>query len=381
MTTIKPTETLVYYDGVQVFAGRDPIGGHYMGMMIDTIDKVDRYLVAGVSPEQLRQFRAGMLDLRALFLEAPGGEWFITRPANQPEDKLVLVPQSGSLLASGFLPDDGFVLADLSVHEMALQRARERGNVVFEFSTDPPESAADHRIRMTTLAGVLSHLQAVVRHAYRNAVRDLSASKKTLLDTPDGHLMDVVVPASPGSFRVQLEAARPPDMFGHGELVRALKRMDQVFACADAPEEAEARLQPYRGHLAGSYINLIQFLSTHDTGLRYEWADPWVAETHNGGVSQAIARQLADSLSAVTSLSTERVTHVGKLIRVNLRTGDWGLSTQGDRRAAGKIADYGPGLSGLVIGERYRFECEEDIQVDAIGNEKHTLYVQDISPA
>ena len=173
MKTIQTTETLVYYDGVEVFAGQDPIGGHYVGMRIDTTGEVDHYVVTGVPPERLRLFRSGVIDLRTLFLEAPGGEWFITRTEGEPGQPLILEPQSGSLLATDFLPEEGYLLEDMSVDDLALQQARERGNVVFEFSTEPPETAAGHRIRMMTLAGLLTHLQTVIRHAYRNAVRDL----------------------------------------------------------------------------------------------------------------------------------------------------------------------------------------------------------------
>ena len=44
MKTIKHTNTLVYYDGVQVFAGQDAVGDHYAGAMIDTVGDADRYL-------------------------------------------------------------------------------------------------------------------------------------------------------------------------------------------------------------------------------------------------------------------------------------------------------------------------------------------------
>ena len=178
MKTIQPTESLVYYDGVEIFAGQDPIGGHYVGMRIDTTGEVDHYMVTGVSPERLRLFRSGVLDLRTLFLEAPGGEWFITQADGEPGQPLVLEPQSGSLLATDFLPEEGYLLEDVSVDDLALQQARERGNVVFEFSTEPPETATGHRIRMMTLAGLLIRLQTVMRHAYSNAVHDLSSSVK-----------------------------------------------------------------------------------------------------------------------------------------------------------------------------------------------------------
>ena len=56
--TVKLTEILDYYDGIQLFAARDPIGGHYVCDMIDTAGDFDRYVVVGVRPERLDEFRA-----------------------------------------------------------------------------------------------------------------------------------------------------------------------------------------------------------------------------------------------------------------------------------------------------------------------------------
>ena len=377
MKTITPTEILVYYDGVDVFVGHDPIGGHYIGMIVNRADGIDQYLVVGVSPDRLRQFRSGALDLRTLLLESPGDEWFLTQADGEPGQPLVLKPQSGSLLTSDLLPDEGFQLDDVSVDELALQLAQERGKVVFEFSAEPPETAFGHRMRMATLAGLLTNVQTIVKHAYQNALRDLPTSARSSIDTTDAHLMDVVVPAMEGSYRVVLEAAKPPDMFGSGELVRGLRRLDEVFVSAEDPDGAQEILQAHRGHLAGSYIRLLRFLSEHQTGLRYGWADPTFSEVRHGGVTQVVAHQLAESLSGVTSLTTETVTLSGAFVRVNLETGDWGLLTD-EGRKAGKIGVGGPSLDGLVTNRQYRFECTEDIEVDATGREKHTLYLQSI---
>ena len=360
-----------------MFAGEDPIGGHYVGMIVNTVGAVDRYLVTGVSPDMLRLFRSGAIDLRTLFLRTPDEEWFITRAEGSPGEPLVLEPQSGSLLATDFLPEEGFVLEDVAADDLALQQARERGNVVFEFSAEPPETAFGHRIRATTLAGLLNHLQIVVKHAYRNAVRDLPKSVREQIDTTDGHLMDVVVPAAAGSYRVILEPARPPDLFGSGELIRALRRMDEVFYSANYPNAAQEMLQPHRGHLAGSYINLMQFLSDHKTGLRYGWADPAFSEAQHGGVSGVVARQLAQSLSGITSLTTETVRLVGAFVRVNLQTGNWGLLTE-DGRKTGRVSNNGPSLEGLITNKRYQFDCFDEITIDAAGRERHTLYLQNI---
>lgn len=380
MRTIYPTETLVYHDGVAVFAGQDSIGGNYVGVVIDTIDTIDRYVVTGVSPVRLRQFRSGMVDLRSLLLEAPNGEWFITQADGAPGEPLVLEPQVGLLSDMGFLPEEGFLLEDVAVDDAVLRQAREHGKVVFECSADPPETAIGHRIRATTLGQLLIHVQTIVRHAYRAALKDLGSNVRQQLDTTDGYLMDVVVPAAVGSYRVIFEASKPPDMFGSGELIRALRRLDEVFASANDPDAAAELLQAHKGHLAGAYIRLLRFLADHQTGLRYGWADPTFSMARHGGVSEPVARQLAESLSAVSSLTTETVELVGNFVRVNVDAGNWGLSTDSGTRV-GKVVGDGPNLDGLVVGRRYRFDCVEDIEIDVGGRETHTLYLQNIKDA
>ena len=130
MKTIFPTETFVYYDGVAVFAGTDPVGHHYIGMIIDTSEDVDSYLVTAVSPEMLQRFRLGNVDLRTLFLKSPDEEWYISRAERGPGNPLVLEPQTGSLLNTDYLPDEGFVLKDYVMGELALQQAGDRGKSI-----------------------------------------------------------------------------------------------------------------------------------------------------------------------------------------------------------------------------------------------------------
>ena len=110
MKTIRITEILEYYDGIQIFAARDSIGGHYLGDMIDTVGDHDRYAVVGVRPERLADCRIGLVDLRTLMLETPGGEWYISMPEGDIEDPQALIPQSTPLAESGYLPEDGYFL-------------------------------------------------------------------------------------------------------------------------------------------------------------------------------------------------------------------------------------------------------------------------------
>ena len=68
MKAIYYMSTLFHYDGPQIFGARDVTGGHYVALLIEPQDGRERYLVVGVTPEQLRQFRSSMLDLRSLLV-------------------------------------------------------------------------------------------------------------------------------------------------------------------------------------------------------------------------------------------------------------------------------------------------------------------------
>lgn len=133
MKTIKLTEVLDYYDGIEVFAAQDAGGGYYIALAVDYIDGFGRYIVAGAVPERLQLFRCGVLDLRTLLLEAPGNEWYLTVADGAIDDPLTLEPQSGTLAArEEFLPEPGFILDGLQEDG----RAGQCGSGAFAFSAD-----------------------------------------------------------------------------------------------------------------------------------------------------------------------------------------------------------------------------------------------------
>ena len=116
MKTIKHTNTLVYYDGVQVFAGQDDVGDHYVGAMIDTVGDADQYLVVTVAPDPLNRFYAGDLDLRTLLLESSVDGWYTALVDDDFERPVSLDPEQGPLLEMDYLPEAGFRLGKTPAH-------------------------------------------------------------------------------------------------------------------------------------------------------------------------------------------------------------------------------------------------------------------------
>lgn len=375
MKTIHHHQTLFYYDGPQVIEARDAIGGHYVAVMVESEDEHDRYLVTGVPPGLLRDFRSGRTDLRSVMIIGGEPEWYLTSIKEGLDGPLKLEVQTGNIGDSGFLPSQGFMLHSKPTNELALEEARTRNNLVMEVSVEPPESAQDHRIRVSTLVGLLGHVQTFVKHAYGAALRDLSLETRRAIDRSEAHLLDVVIPAATGSFRVVLEAVKQPDLLGKNELERALERVDALFAHASNPPAALAAVKDHRGHLAGAFLRLLRFLAQHKTGFYYSWAQPSLARSNSGGISEADVGPLVETLSGISNLTSEAVDLKGALERADVVSGAWRLQTQ-EGAFSGKIKDGGPSLEGLKLGASYHFSCVEEIEeIEGTGREQRTLFL------
>lgn len=78
--------------------------------MVEPDGGQDRFLIKGVSPEMLRRFRSGLLDLRELLVGEGDVDWFLAVAPGGFAENFSLSPRSDSLEDSGFLPEPGFVL-------------------------------------------------------------------------------------------------------------------------------------------------------------------------------------------------------------------------------------------------------------------------------
>ena len=107
MTTIKHTETFVYYDGVQVFVGQDDSGNNYIGAMIDTIGDADRYLVVATTQESLGQLSTSDIDLRTLLLDSSPNGWYTALVDDDFQKPVPLELHTSSLLDMDYLPEHG----------------------------------------------------------------------------------------------------------------------------------------------------------------------------------------------------------------------------------------------------------------------------------
>ena len=114
MKQIRHTGTLVYYDGVQVFSGRDEAGARYIGVLADSSNSSDSYVVVEVSAERMHRFHTGAPDLKALLVEEARDGWYLAEVRDGFKCPLTLQEQSGADVETNLTPEDDFVLGVLS---------------------------------------------------------------------------------------------------------------------------------------------------------------------------------------------------------------------------------------------------------------------------
>lgn len=377
MKMIHHVATLDYYDGPILFEARDRIGGHYLALAADTRDGDPAYAVVGVSPERLSEFRGGLVDLRDVMLEAGSEEWYVALPSPTTEG-FDLELQATELAASDYLPNSGYTLNAAATSDMAvLDAARRRDNLVIELKAEPPEAREGHRMHVRSLVQLLDLMQKLVNHAYRAARRELPSGWRSTVSVEEAVLMDVVVPAMPGSFCMLLEAGNRRDKLSENELSQGLRRVDALFEHATTRNAtpAVAFLRDTGGRLASTYLKLLNFLAEERVGFHYTWAEPSFSRARQHSISAARARRLSRHIEEMVEFDIEEVSLEGRLVKADLKTGSWRLES--GRRIHKGTVDDGSLLSGLVVGQRYRFSCIAKIERgEATGKEVWTLQLE-----
>ena len=365
MKKIRPTEVLWYHDGIEIFVAQDQVGGSYIGVIAEEGRDFDRYMVVGTRPEQLEQFRESRLDLRTLMLETPLDNWYMAEANVEFGDFLTLDPQSGPVGATSFLPQEDFMLDPPTEEGIAIQEARERDNTVVEFYVSPPETAVGHRIGARTLANLLDEFQTVVTHAFTRSLRGLKPDARAMIEESNAHLLDVVAPATIGSFGVIFEASTRADEPGHDKLTDALRTLDSIFASMSEDDAHEQLRSRYAGHLGNSCIKLIMSLASHNTGFRYGWSDPDSETSGSGRIAKDTVFQLARTFKSNLEPVERQIKFNGRLRKVDLRNLTWGAWTR-QRSITGKAINREV-LEGLTSSALYRFYCNVTVKTNTRG--------------
>jgi hypothetical protein len=199
------------------------------------------------------------------------------------------------------------------------------------------------------------------------------------LDVLDASKLDAFE-TQPGSFRILFESSKGPDWYQWVELRRALEKLDEITDNAGSPEKALITLKQNKGHLAGTYIKLLEFLIETKTEFSYKWSSPDLVGARGRTITQKEAAPLLELFKSTKELGIETVDLHGCLREADSTNRHWRLESIGDDKKtySGKVKDGCPNVSNLTIDKIYRFHCEEKIdEVVGTSREIRTLLLVD----
>jgi len=378
MRTLSASKTLLYYDEPQLFIANDQLGTPYVCFWVDREDDVEKYLCVPTSRGRLDDFISGSIDLLSIVRSSETGELFVCSAADGNIDSMpaVLIPECE--IPARWLPAADFFIKPVpATGELVIQESRDRQRAIIHFSLSPPEARDQPKIVADSLAQAVRIIQRVITHAYRKALRDLDENARNAIDRPEIYRLEVFA-FSPGSFTLHMQTAAPADMLGYSHVEKALRVIDMITEHIDSPTAVVQSIAGYGGHFATAYRDLLQFIVQNKTPLSYEWSMPERVETTTRRISDRQAEPVYHALLEKAELLVEKKLLTGIVTKADRNYGTWRLLAEEDNKEhAGQSDPHRIDLSGLEIGARFEFQCEERlVEERGTGRESTILHLK-----
>lgn len=381
---LQQQELLLYYDGIQLFLGRDQLDTIYICVLEEYSNDGDLYLCIPISHARLNSFYNEDIDLRSIYSQPEIDEFFTVRFDDPSRNSFKLCPINKHEIPDEWLPESGFYFSKDSEtdhkEEEIVSKSQQKNRAIIYLSLNPPEARSEPKINANNLAEALNLYQTLVKRAYYRAKRGLNMREdiQELIDKENQYKLEAYA-TSPGSFTIHLQAQVPGDLLGYTDIAKALQRIDLITESLDDPQKALIVMKENKGHLASSYLRLLEYIIQNEAPISYKWSIP----EFNKPVSLSIPRNQAirayELLTKVEELGMETVELLGRLTKVDLRRRSWSLVTEEKKRTYNGVISKNSDvtLRGVVMETMiYRFICEERIEeVTGIGLEKTQLYL------
>jgi hypothetical protein len=377
MRVLNHSKTLVLYDGLQLFVASDQLGTAHVCLLVDQGQQADNYLCVPVSSGRLGQLLDGQIDLRQVFQSPETNEAFVGTPVDGDLSRMETRALRLEDIADDWLPETGFYVKSEPTPALEVVReSRLKQRAVIHCTLKPPESWQEPKITAEHLSRAVKLFQRVIGHAYRKALRDVTAPDRDMLSIPSYSELEVYA-FSPGSFTLHMQSAAPADLVGYSQIAKALDLLDSVNALIQEPTQAVDVIARYGGHFAKAYKDLLRFVFETQTSVAYEWSMPERRDSTRREIPVVWARPLYNALVERVDLEREEIRLVGRLTKVDDKYGTWRLHSGADQKDYHGKCETPATLAGLVIEtEIYEFLCDERIAEErATGREIPRLYL------
>ncbi|WP_282372352.1 DUF6575 domain-containing protein [Pseudomonas sp. PS02290] len=363
---------LLDYDYPQVFLATDQLEGIFVGMAVEETDTGPRFLCVPISRQRALYLQTERLDLRTIFSDPESAEFYWLQPVDFFSPMTAVLAQFDNC-PTNLLPDAGLLFS--SGQDEVVEKALQLNAPVAYASLSVPESKTATRIRSVTLAGFLGIYQNVLKNLARF---ESKRNRRPIGRSEEPYAVDVVGFAA-GSFTVEMMAGGTTDIFGdNAALAMALTSLNRFLDGLDDESLTLEFLQSVRGHTASSLIGLLDFLSENNCPLSHSWASPTRATSSVPKTSMASIRRVLELCSTRGDIGVEDVVLTGLVESADRRRSSWRISSDTDTYSGDLHPLYDVDLSGIVIGGRYKFFCEEHVELLGTGKELTKLRLKRI---
>ncbi|HDS1811591.1 hypothetical protein M9Y56_20870 [Pseudomonas juntendi] len=362
MKTLSLSTVLLDYDYPQVFLAEDKIGGIFVGMAVEESDTGPKFLCAPVSPQRALYLQTERIELREVFSNPELEEFYWLEPDDffKPMQAEVcdfsccpeqLLPSAGILFKTG--------------EDEVVAKALKLDAPVAYASLSVPESKQSARIKSVTLAGFLGIYQNVLKNLAR---LESKRNKRPIGRAEEPYAIDVIG-FSPGSFTVQMMGNATDILGDNAALSMAFAGLNKFLSGLDDDVATIEFLQSVRGHTASSLIGLLDFLSENNCPLSHAWASPSRQTSSVKKTNMSSIRRVLEICSTRGDIGVEDVVLVGLVESADRRRSSWRLASEAEIFSGDLHPLYEVDLSGVVIGGRYKFFCEEQVELLGTGKE------------
>lgn len=356
MKAIKLLHVLLDYDYPQVFVACDLIGVRYVCMVSEVAGHGPTFLCVPVSVRRCDDLLSGKIDLRQVYEEPEVIEFYRATPDDLVEPFNIERAQMDSV-PHELLPEPGLVF---SLNDEVLIKAQELNTTVAYASLAVPESVREPRIRTRKLSAFLNIYQGVLKNLARASAK---AAGKPIPKGEDPYESDVFGFCY-GSFTVQVRSAEPCDMLGENKaLIIAFQKLNEFLDAANNPDDALQFLTKVKGHAASSLIGLLSFISENDCQLTNRWSTPGMHSSSQSRIRVATAQNIIQRCRLREDLSVENLELIGIVDSADATAGNWKILVDGVAYSGGVKEGSGINLAGITLRNRYRFRCEEKIEM------------------
>jgi hypothetical protein len=379
-TPLTLRSTLLEYDGPVLMLMVDSNGNQFL-VYEDVQDGEHDYIGLPISESKSLALVEGRLSVRDAVLSSPLYPRYLGLRVDSGAAVFRLLAEiSAGELSESSLPDLALVLEPESAAEANRSYASQSANLSATLSLQPEEAERRHVVHLDTLADVLKNTQRLIRRAFQQATKHLTATEKVRLRDSGSDTFNAVAFGA-GSFEVYLQPDTPGDLFGQNDGAAALGIVTRLMREAGSAAKTIELLREHRGHFASSYVRLLEAVVAHSSPTSLSWSDGSGEIFGSGRVSVEQAAVLIAAIRASSELTTEEVRVTGALIQANEDSGRWKLRSSDNETFSGEsILPFS--LEGKVIGRLHTFRCREVIEEEAgTGKEKTRLYAfEDLTP-